>query len=220
MRLISELLNARNKIHDLEQLVNRFRRQSRQKSAPGRKRGRKEGSAQKPDGFPLSHAHIKGLRAHLIAGKYANHLPLNCEIDIFKRSDFQLSSSTVSDWHMAAAQVLKPLYNVLRIHLQKCDYGLADAPLPVLKSEKSGSLHRGYMWAFYNTEETYPFFEYHKGRGYSRADTFFPPDVKVDTGINDFLLRSCFVYMFYGRLATKCLIFHCRFNLFTKFASK
>lgn len=122
----------------------------------------------------------EGLLAHLIVSKYADHLPLNRQIDIFKRGDFHLSSSTASDWCMAAAQVLEPLYNELRIHLQKCYYVLADeTPCPVLKSEKSGSLHRGYMWAFYNTEEIYPFFEYRKGRGYDGADTLFTPDIKV-----------------------------------------
>lgn len=122
----------------------------------------------------------EGLLAHLIVGKYADHQPLNRQIEILRRNNFHLSTSTASDWCMAAAQVLEPLYNELRIRLRRCYYVLADeTPFSVLKSDKPGSLHHGYMWAFYNTEDAYPFFEYRKSREYDGVKTLFTPYVKV-----------------------------------------
>lgn len=123
----------------------------------------------------------ESLLAHLIIGKYADHLPLNRQIEIFKRENgLSLAPSTVSDWCMDSADVLEPIYTELRVWLKKCWYALADeVPYPVLKNDKPGSLHRGYMWVFYNTKEGYPFFEYRKNRQYEGAQMLFTPDVRA-----------------------------------------
>ena len=58
-----------------------------------------------------------------------------------------LSPSTVSNWMMAAAQRLEPIYNELRELVKDSYYVMADeTPHPVLESDRPGALHRGYMW--------------------------------------------------------------------------
>lgn len=122
----------------------------------------------------------EGLLAHLVVSKYTDHLPLNRQIEILRRGGVRLASSTVSDWCQRAAEVLTPLYNELCAQLKKCPYVLADeTPYPVLKGTTPGSLHHGYIWAFYNTKDRYPLFEYRKSRNYDGIRMLFTPDVKT-----------------------------------------
>ena len=57
--------------------------------------------------------------SHIATAKYYDHLPLYRQLDIFEREGIHLSPSTVSNWMMAAAQRLEPIYNELR-ELVRC----------------------------------------------------------------------------------------------------
>lgn len=104
--------------------------------------------------------------SHIAVRKYADHLPLHRQIEIFERSAVHIPPSTASDWCMAAAQELEPVYNELRELVRNSHYVMADeTPHKVLESERPGALHQGYMWDFYLPSYNTPFFEYHKGRG-------------------------------------------------------
>lgn len=118
--------------------------------------------------------------AHIATAKYYDHLPLHRQLDIFEREGIHLSPSTVSNWMMAAAQRLEPVYNELRELVKSSYYVMADeTPHPVLESERPGALHRGYMWNFYLPSWRTPFFEYHKGRGENGVDTLLAGNVMV-----------------------------------------
>lgn len=118
--------------------------------------------------------------AHIAVRKYAGHLPLYRQIEIFERSGIHIPPSTASDWCMATAQQLEPIYNELREQLKKTRYVMADeTPHKVLETDKPGSLHQGYMWNFYLPALRTPFFEYHKGRGKSCVGLLLDCDVKV-----------------------------------------
>lgn len=118
--------------------------------------------------------------AHIAVRKYADHLPLHRQIEIFERSGIHIPPSTASNWCMAAALELEPIYNELREQLKKTRYVMADeTPHKVLETEKPGSLHQGYMWNFYLPSLKTPFFEYHKGRGKSCIGLLLGCDVKV-----------------------------------------
>lgn len=104
--------------------------------------------------------------SHIAVRKYADHLPLYRQIGIFERSGIHIPPSTASDWCMAAAQELEPIYNELRETVRNSHYVMADeTPHKVLESDRPGALHQGYMWNFYLPQYKTPFFEYHKGRG-------------------------------------------------------
>nr|WP_250886927.1 IS66 family transposase [Escherichia coli] len=55
-----------------------------------------------------------GLLAHVVAGKYADHLPLYRQSEIYRRQGVELSRATLGRWTGAVAELLEPLYDVLR----------------------------------------------------------------------------------------------------------
>jgi transposase len=118
--------------------------------------------------------------AHIAVSKYADHLPLNRQIEIFEREGVHLAESTVSNWMMATAQCIEPIYNELRETLKESRYVQADETVhKVLESDKPGSLHQGYMWAFYLPHCKSPYFEYHPGRGSSALGTLLSGKTQV-----------------------------------------
>jgi transposase len=128
---------------------------------------------------PRSNA-SESVLAHIAVSKYADHLPLNRQIEIFEREGVQLAESTVSNWMMAAAQCVEPIYNELRETLKETRYVQADETVhKVLESDKPGSLHQGYMWAFYLPHCKSPYFEYHPGRGSSALGTLLSGKTEV-----------------------------------------
>ena len=54
-----------------------------------------------------------GLLAHVIVSKYCDHLPLHRQAGILGRQGVSISRSTLCDWMAAAAQLLRPLYNLM-----------------------------------------------------------------------------------------------------------
>ena len=54
-----------------------------------------------------------GLLAQVVTAKYADHLPLNRQVDIFARHGVALSRQTLCDWVAATADLLKPIYEDL-----------------------------------------------------------------------------------------------------------
>lgn len=120
---------------------------------------------------PRSNASESAL-THIAVSKYADHLPLNRQIEIFSREGIHLSASTVSNWMTALGQCIEPVYNEMRETLKESRYVQADeTPHKVLETDRRGSLHKGYMWAFYLPHCKSPYFEYHQGRGSSALST-------------------------------------------------
>src|SRR5712692_6618127 len=56
-----------------------------------------------------------GLLAQVITAKYADHLPLNRQVDIFARHGVDLSRQTLCDWVGDAAVLLEPIYRDLTV---------------------------------------------------------------------------------------------------------
>ncbi len=128
---------------------------------------------------PRSNA-SESILAHIAVSKYADHLPLHRQLEIFQREGIHLAPSTLSNWMMAAAQRIEPIYNELRERVKSSSYVMADeTPHPVLESDKPGSLHQGYMWDFYLPDCQAPFFEYHRGRGAQGVETLLAGDVQT-----------------------------------------
>jgi transposase len=86
-----------------------------------------------------------GLLAHVITGKYVDHLPLHRQESILARLGVELSRSTLCDWMAACANLFVPLYHVmLREVLQSqavhCDETRVPVQEPGRDQVKSGRL--------------------------------------------------------------------------------
>jgi transposase len=74
-----------------------------------------------------------GLLAHVLVAKYADHLPLYRQSEIYAREGVDLDRSTLADWVGAASHLLSPLVDQLRRHvLAASKLHADDTPVPVL----------------------------------------------------------------------------------------
>ncbi len=104
------------------------------------------------------------LLAHLLVGKYQDHLPLHRQISIFSRSGVHLKASTVSDWVQSAAELLEPLYLKLRERVMTSGYiQMDESIIPVVDKDKPRATKKGYHWVVRSPELKSLFFHYDKG---------------------------------------------------------
>ena len=104
------------------------------------------------------------LLAHLLVGKYQDHLPLHRQIAIFTRSGVHLKASTVSDWVQSAAELLEPLYLKLRERVMGSTYiQMDESIIPVVDKDNPGATKKGYHWVVRSPELKSLFFHYDKG---------------------------------------------------------
>lgn len=93
----------------------------------------------------MTHPHSnasESVLAHIATAKYHDHLPLNRQLEIFECKGVRLSASTVSNWMMAAARRLEPVYNELQELVRNSYYVMTDeTPHPVLENDRPGILH-------------------------------------------------------------------------------
>jgi transposase len=88
-----------------------------------------------------------GLITEVIVGKFGDHLPLYRLEDILTRYGVYISRSTMCDWVKAAAELLRPLYDLQReLALQSSVIWTDDTPITVLGGPK-GSF-KGHFWTY------------------------------------------------------------------------
>jgi len=89
-----------------------------------------------------------GLLAHVLVGKYADHLPLYRQSEIYERVGVELDRSTLADWVGGASRTLEPLVGALRRYVidAKKLHG-DDIPLPVL-APGNGKTKTGRLWTY------------------------------------------------------------------------
>jgi len=90
----------------------------------------------------------EGLLSHIIVSKYADHLPLYRQGEIFERQGIIIPQSTMSRWMMKCEQLLQPLIEVLRkeIFAGSHIYG-DDTPVRVL-APGTGKTKTGRFWVY------------------------------------------------------------------------
>ena len=89
-----------------------------------------------------------GLLARLLVNKYAHHLPLYRQAEIFTREGVELDRSTLADWVGGASALLKPLGDALRRHvLTAPNLHADDTPVPVL-APGQGKTNTGRLWTY------------------------------------------------------------------------
>jgi len=89
-----------------------------------------------------------GLLAHVLTSKYADHLPLYRQSQIYARQGVELERSTLADWVGSTSQLLTPLVDALRRHVMAAGKVHADdTPVPVL-APGNGKTKTGRLWTY------------------------------------------------------------------------
>ena len=93
-----------------------------------------------------------GLLAHVLVSKYADHLPLYRQCQIYGREGMQLERSTLADWIRQSAALLEPLADAIGRHVMA---GAAihadDTPVNVL-APGTGKTKTGRLWVYLRDE--------------------------------------------------------------------
>lgn len=93
-----------------------------------------------------------GLLAHVLVSKYADHLPLYRQSEIYAREGVELERSTLADWVGASSRLLQPLHEALRQYVMSAPKLHADdTPVPVLEPGK-GRTKLGRLWTYLRDE--------------------------------------------------------------------
>jgi transposase len=88
------------------------------------------------------------LLAHVLVSKYADHLPLYRQSQIYAREGIDLDRSTLAGWVGAASELLTPLVEEIRKHvLAAAKIHADDTPVPVL-APGNGKTKTGRLWTY------------------------------------------------------------------------
>jgi transposase len=89
-----------------------------------------------------------GLLAHVLVAKYADHLPLYRQSEIYEREGVELDRSTLADWVGGASRTLRPLVDALQKYVLSAEklHG-DDVPVPVLEPG-NGKTKTGRLWTY------------------------------------------------------------------------
>ena len=89
-----------------------------------------------------------GLLAHVLVSKYADHLPLYRQAEIYAREGIDLDRSTLANWVGQSSALLEPLVEALSRHLLAATKLHADdTPVPVLCPGR-GTTKQGRLWTY------------------------------------------------------------------------
>lgn len=83
----------------------------------------------------------------MLVSKYADHLPLYRQAEIYAREGVDLDRSTMADWVGQVSWLLQPLVDHIRTHVLAADkIHTDDTPVPVLAG--SGKTKTGRLWVY------------------------------------------------------------------------
>jgi transposase len=94
----------------------------------------------------------EGLVAHVLVAKYADHLPLYRQAQIFDRQGITLDRSTLADWVGRAAFELRPVHARLLDHLKQSTKLFADETTAPVLDPGRGQVKKGQLWAYARDE--------------------------------------------------------------------
>ena len=89
-----------------------------------------------------------GLLAHVLVSKYADHLPLYRQAQIYAREGVELERSTLAEWVAGCFRLLDPLVEALARYVMAANKLHADdTPIPVLEPGR-GRTKTGRLWTY------------------------------------------------------------------------
>jgi transposase len=113
-----------------------------------------------------------GLLAHVLVSKYADHLPLYRQSQIYGREGVELDRSTLADWVGRSAALLEPLAEAVGRHVIKGRAIFADDTPVDVQAPGTGKTKTGRVWAYVRDERPWA------GDGRPAAWYRFTPDRK------------------------------------------
>lgn len=112
------------------------------------------------------------LLAHVLVSKYADHLPLYRQAEIYARDGVDLDRSTMADWVGQVSWLLQPLVDSIRDHVfAAAKIHTDDTPVPVL-SPGNGRTKMGRLWVYARDDRNW------QGQGPPAAVYFYSADRK------------------------------------------
>jgi transposase len=90
--------------------------------------------------------------AHVVVGKYADHLPLYRQAQIYARQGIRLDRSTLADWVGRAAFLLRPVHERLLETLKRSEKLFADETTAPVLDPGRGRTKTGQLWAYARDE--------------------------------------------------------------------
>jgi transposase len=88
------------------------------------------------------------LLAHVVVSKYADHLPLYRQCEMYERQGVELDRSTLADWVGGVSRSVEPVVEAIRDHvLQATKLHADDIPVPVL-APGNGKTKTGRLWTY------------------------------------------------------------------------
>lgn len=125
-----------------------------------------------PGGLPT-----EALVAHVLVSKYADHLPLYRQAQIYSRDGVDLDRSTLADWVGRAAFELRPVYEALLAALKRSTKLFMDETRAPVLDPGARKVRNGYFWALARDERPWSgtappgvAFTYAPGRGGQYAE--------------------------------------------------
>ncbi len=149
-----------------------------------------------------------GLISQIVVSKFGDHLPLYRQEDIFVRHGIHLARSTLCDWVAAAAELLKPLYQLQRQLVVQCPVMWTDdTEVTVLVGPEEGS-RKGRFWTYVgNDDHPYSVYDFTLSRsrdgpqrflqdfrGYLHADAYGGYDAIYLESNNQIIEVACWAH--------------------------
>jgi len=101
--------------------------------------------------------------AEILLQKYEYHMPFYRQVQSFRHLGIRISESTLNGWFKPAAELLRPLYEVLKNSVLQSDYIQVDeTTLPVVNKE-SHTARKEYLWMVRSVMDHQAFFHYDNG---------------------------------------------------------
>ena len=149
-----------------------------------------------------------GLLAHVAVSKYADHLPLHRQEEMFKRHGVTLSRSTLCDWMRQGAELIHPLYELMKERvLSSKVMQTDDTPVNVLDRELIRT-RTGRIWTYVgDAAHPYTVYDYTASRsrdgpmdfmktfqGYLQADAYAGYDKLYEDPDRDVTEVACMAH--------------------------
>ena len=93
-----------------------------------------------------------GLLAHVLVNKYADHLPLYRQSQMFGREGVELGRSTLADWVGQSARLLEPLADAIGRHVLRGQAIFADDTPVQMQAPGAGKTKTARLWAYARDE--------------------------------------------------------------------
>lgn len=93
-----------------------------------------------------------GLIAHVLVSKYADHLPLYRQSQIFERDSIDLDRSTLADWVGRSTKLLEPVAEAIGRHVLEGRAIFADDTPLKLQSPGAGKTRTARLWVYARDE--------------------------------------------------------------------